>query len=346
MVVVQKAPLDLAISSISLATTPAMITTLVYRDHKLVAQDPSMDELAVFRTEPNTILWIDLAAPSDEETKQILEKVFSFHPLAIEDCVNDTPFPKLEAYDDYLYFVMHAVDASEAPAFKTTELDLFLGKNYLVTYHHRPLAPVNAALGRFLHATNDPVRGPDRFAHTILDYMVEAYKPPLDALRREIDKVEEGVLHDISADELFPKIVALRKQLSSLRQIVRPQREIATDLAQGKHTFIRSAVTPYLRDLAEELGRIETQTQVWAEQLIISFRIYINKSSSEANAGIRVLTAITALSFPALLIGGWYGMNYQHMSELGTLRGYPLAFALMLAGTYATYLFMRRKKWL
>jgi len=323
-----------------------MITSLVYRDHKLFAQDPSLDELAILRAEPGVMIWIDLAQPSTEETTQVLEKLFCFHPLAIEDCVNDTPFPKLEAYDDYLYFVMHAVDTSEAPAFKTTELDLFLGKNFLVTFHHLPLSPVNAALERFLRTASDPVRGPDRFAHTILDNMVEAYKPPLEALRLEIDNVEEGVLREMSAEELFPKVVALRKQLSRLRQIVRPQREIAVELAQGKHPFIRTAIVPYLRDLGEELGRIETQTQVWAEQLILSFRIYINKSSHEANAGIRVLTAITALTFPSLLIGGWYGMNFQHMPELGLFHGYPLAFALMLAGTYATYLFMRRKKWL
>jgi len=323
-----------------------MINTLVYRDQKLIAQNCSMEELAVFRAEPTIMLWVDLAEPTAEEITQVLEKLFGFHPLAIEDCVNDSPFPKLEAYDDYLYFVMHAVDTSEAPVFKTTELDLFLGKNYLVTFHHRPLESVNAAFERFLSTATEPVRGPDRFAHTILDSMVEAYKPPLDALRQEIDKVEEGVLHEMSSEELFPKVVALRKQLSRLRQIVRPQREIAAELAQGKHAFIRSAITPYLRDLAEELGRIEIQTQVWAEQLIISFRIFINKSSSEANAGIRVLTAITALTFPALLVGGWYGMNFQHMPELGALQSYPLAFALMVAGTYATYLFMRRKKWL
>jgi magnesium transporter len=215
-----------------------------------------------------------------------------------------------------------------------------------VTFHHLPLESVNAAFERFLRTANEPVRGPDRFAHTILDSMVEAYKPPLNALRQEIDKVEEGVLHEMSSEELFPKVVALRKRLSRLRQIVRPQREIAAELSQGKHAFIRIATTPYLRDLAEELSRIEIQTQVWAEQLIISFRIYINKSSHEANAGIRVLTAITALTFPALLVGGWYGMNFQHMPELSSVRSYPLAFALMLAGTYATYLFMRRKKWL
>lgn len=323
-----------------------MITTLVYRDQKLVAQDASSEELSVLRSEPGIVLWVDLSAPTEDEIKQILEKLFAFHPLAIEDCVSDTLFPKLEAYDDYIYLVMHAIGSASTKDFQTQELDLFLGKDFLVTFHKQPLDPVAATQEYYLRNTSTPVRGPDRFAHAILDRMVEACKPALEELRREIDLIEDGVLHEIAADELFPKVVALRKQLSRLRQLLRPQREIAAELAQGKNYFIRGAITPYLRDLAEELGRIENQTQAWSEQLILSFRIYLNKSSSVANAGIRVLTAITALTFPALLVGGWYGMNYQHMPELSSISGYPLAFALMLAGTFATYLFMRRKKWL
>lgn len=323
-----------------------MITTFVYRDHKLLAQDPAPDELATLRAEPNTMLWVDLSAPTEDETKQILEKVFAFHPLAIEDCVSDNPFPKLESYDEHIYLVMHAIATTSEGDLKTIELDLFLSKNYLVTFHKHPLSAITATHDYYLRNQGTLVRGPDRFAHAILDRMVEAYKPALEAVRREIDRIEDGVLHEISADELFPKVVTLRKQLSRLRQLIRPQREIAAELAQGKNYFIRSTITPYLRDLAEELGRFETQTQAWAEQLIISFRIYLNKSSSVANAGIRVLTAITALTFPALLVGGWFGMNYQNMHELGWTAGYPLALALTFFGTFATYLFMRRRKWL
>src|SRR5438445_628571 len=123
-----------------------MITSLVYRDHKLLAQDSTAEELATFKTEPGTMLWIDLAQPTETEIKQILETLFGFHPLAIEDCVQDSPLPKLEPYDDYLYFVMHAVDTSESPKFKTTELDLFLGRNFLVTFHRQRLGPVTDAL--------------------------------------------------------------------------------------------------------------------------------------------------------------------------------------------------------
>lgn len=323
-----------------------MITTLVYRDNKLVGQDPTIGELATLRAEPGIMLWVDLNQPTEEEVRQILEKLFGFHPLAIEDCVADSPLPKLEPYDDYLYMLMHAVDSGDDTTFKTTEIDFFLGKDFLVTFHKRPLAPVTATQEKYLRNAATLVRGPDRFAHTLLDFMVEAYKPRLVGLRTQIDEIEDRVLREISADELFPAVVSLRKQLSSLRQIVRPQREVATNLAYGKNVFVRSAIAPYLRDLAEELGRIETQTQVWAEQLILSFRIFLNKSSSEANAGIRVLTGITALSFPALLVAGWFGMNYKNMPELGWTGGYPVAFALTLTGTFATYLFMRRRKWL
>jgi magnesium transporter len=241
---------------------------------------------------------------------------------------------------------MHAVDYTQTESFTTTELDIFIGKNFLVTFHRQPLKAVEASLERFIKNPALIVRGPDRFAHTILDAMVEAYKPALESIRQQIDRLEEGVLHSISADDLFPRVVGLRKQLARLRQIVRPQREIAVDLSGGKHKLIRSVILPYLRDLGEELGRIESQAITWSDQLILSFKIYLNKSKHSANAGIRALTAITALSFPATIISSWYGMNYEFMHELGGRFSYPIAFALTLACTFATALLMHRRRWL
>jgi len=323
-----------------------MITLLVYRDGRLAATNPPFDTVPTLRADPGVLVWVDLATPTEEEIKLVLEQTFQFHPLTIEDCVGDSPFPKLEQYDDYLYLVMHAVDYGKQGSFQTTELDLFLGKNFLVTFHREPLRPIDSSIEKLQKTPNLLVRGPDRFAHTILDFMVEGYKPALDTLRREIEQIEEGVLGAITPSELFPRVVALRKQISQLRQVVRPQREIALELAQGKHRLIRSVIVPYLRDLAEELARIETQSAAWAEQLILSFRVYLNKSSHEANEGIRVLTAITALTFPTLLIGSWFGMNFSGMHELSPVYGYPLAFGLTLAATFATWFFMRRRKWL
>lgn len=323
-----------------------MITTLLYRDHKLHAHNPPVETLAALRTEPNVMLWVDLSDPTPEETKAIFEDLFGFHPLVIEDCVGDSPLPKLETYDDYLYFVMHAVDYSKTDKFTTTELDLILGKNFLVTFHRQPLKPVQAAMDRSLRTPQHPVRGPDRFAHTLLDLMVDAYKPALDELREEMEWIESAVLANARSRELFPRIVALRKELAQLRQIVRPQREVAAELSQGKNRLIRATIVPYLRDLAEDLAHIENQAISWADQLILSFRVYLNKSSHEANEGIRVLTALTALTIPPLLIGGWFGMNFEHMTELDNRYSYPLAALFTLVSIGAMAFFMRKRRWL
>lgn len=323
-----------------------MITTLVYRDAKYHGSNPPPDSLAALRNEPGVMLWVDLSGPTEEEIKLVLENTFQFHPLAIEDCISDSPLPKLEEYDDYLYLVVHAVDYTKTEHFTTTEIDLFLGRNFLVTVHRAGLKPVQAALDRYIRNSATLVRGPDRFAHALLDLMVEAYKPALVELQGDLDRIEAGALRNIPSNELFPQVVALRKELSTLRQIVRPQREIASELATGKTKLIRPLIVPYLRDLVEELSRIEAQSQAWAEQLILSFRVYLNKSSHEAGEGIRILTAITALPLPILAVGAWYGMNYKHMPELDTLWGYPAAFLLTLTGTVAMLWIMRRKKWL
>jgi len=323
-----------------------MVTTLVYRDNKIVAQDPPVESLGTLRCEPGVLLWVDLSAPTQEETRLILESAFAIHPLAIEDCVIDTPFPKLEEFDDYLYLVMHAVDYTQTEEFTTTELNFFLGKNFLLTFHKQPLRPVQAALERYQKNPSTLVRGPDRFAHVILDLMVEAYKPAMDALHEELDKVERGVLQGAPAGELFPLVISLRKKFSALRQIVRPQREIVSTLSDGKLKLIRSVMVPYLRDLTEDLSRIESQANAWAEQLILSFRVYLNRSSHEANEGIRVLNGITALTIPVLILSGWYGMNFTNMRELGWKHGYAGATALVLIGTLAMLRFMRKRKWL
>jgi magnesium transporter len=320
-----------------------MITTLIYRDTKFTATNPPVETVGSLRAEPGVMLWVDLAEPTPEEINQVLQDIFAFHPLAIEDCVADTPLPKLEDYDEYLYLVMHAVDYSQTAHFTTTELDLFLGKNFLVTFHRQPLKPVEAALDRFRREPSKIVRGPDRFLHVILDLMVEAYQPALVQLRKNLERMEEGALRDISADELFPQVIALRKELAHLRKIVRPQREVANELSLSRGRFIRSHIAPYLRDLTNELGRIETQAIAWAEQVVLSFRIYLNKSGYEANQGIRVLTGLTAVTLPAVLVGGWYGMNFEHMPEL--MRGYPWAIGATVVTTLLMVLFLKKKKW-
>ena len=104
-----------------------MIRSFVFSEGKIVSQDLETEALRLVRADKGLILWVDLDNPTDEEIKIILEGVFQFHPLAIEDCVTPSSLPKIEDYEDYLFIVMHAVDFTRSEKFATTELDLFLG---------------------------------------------------------------------------------------------------------------------------------------------------------------------------------------------------------------------------
>jgi magnesium transporter len=323
-----------------------MITTLVFRDHKLTAHRPGIEALAALRQEPGVMIWVDLDHPTPAEVTAVLETAFGFHPLTIEDCVADSPLPKIEDYGDYLYLVAHAISYQPGEGFRTAELDLFLGPTYLVTYHRTALKAVQVVQERYHRNPSTLVRGPDRLAHGLLDSLVDGCQPALASLRAEVDGLEEGVLRHISAEQLFPQVVALRKDLSRLRQLIRPQREVLMALSHGKSKLIRATIVPYLRDVGENLVRIETQAASWAEQLILSFRIYLNKSGFEANQGIKVITAITALTIPPLLIGGWFGMNFRHMPELASPQGYTLSVAVTLICMVGMLVFMRKRRWI
>jgi magnesium transporter len=323
-----------------------MVSSLVYRNSLFEARGVPSESFASLLATPGVLLWVDLSDPSEQEIRFILEEVFKFHPLAIEDCVVDLPMPKVDDYGDYLFLVMHAVDYTRTEHFSTTEVDLFIGSNYLVTFHRKPLRPVQAALDRHGRAGAAPVRGPDRLAHTLLDFLVEAYKPAITELEHDMELLIQDSLANIPAKKLFPRVADLRKEFSSLRQIVRPQREVAVYLSQSKTRLIRTTMLPYLRDLAEELSRIEAQSESWAEELILAFRVYLNRSSFDAGMGIKVLTGITALTIPVLTIGAWFGMNFKHMHELQFSWSYPLVSVLMLSFTVGMYVFMRRRRWL
>lgn len=322
-----------------------MIQSIVYRDNKFVADCPPPETLAALRQDPAVMLWVDLAAPTDDEIRLVMQDLFGLHPLTIEDCIQDTPLPKLEEYENYLYIVAHAVDYSRAEKFTTTELDLILGRNFLVTFHRLPLKAVQTCRERILRTPGVLVRGPDRFAHTLLDLIVEHFKPSIAELRAEIEAIEDAVLAR-SKEPLAQRIVDVREDLTTLRQILRPQRELAVALASGRTGFFRPKLLPYMRDLSDDLVRIEEQVKSWSEQLIFVFKLFLNRSSHETNEGVRVLTGLTAVALPLMIIGSWFSMNFRNSPLLASRAAYWVAVGIMGVSTVALFIFLKRRKWL
>ncbi|MFZ9838109.1 MAG: magnesium/cobalt transporter CorA [Opitutaceae bacterium] len=321
-----------------------MIRSFIFSDGKLVGQDLELEALRLVRADKGLLLWVDLDNPTPEEARALLEGVFGFHPLAIEDCTQPNSLPKVEDYEDYLFIVTHAVDFTRTEKFNPTELDLFLGKDFLVTFHTAPLRSVSSLIERTHKQVGAGPRGPDRIAHSLIDLLVDNYAPVVEELRAELEELEEHVLAPRSGEKaLVTELLHVRNDFTRLRTIVRPQRDVIDRLARGDNKLIRAKLLPYFRDLRDNLARLEDTVAGYHERLLMAFDIYLNKAAFEANEGIKFLTALTAITIPVMVIGTWYGMNFEGMAELR--RGYPVALGLTLVSTILMFIYLRRKRW-
>lgn len=331
-----------------------MIRSFVFTTQgRLHSTNIEMFLMPTLLADTNLFLWVDLEKPSLSERKFVLEDVFHFHPLSIEDCVAVSPSPKVEEYTPkegdkfapYLFMVIHGVDYSRKDGvFATSELNFFLGKNFLVTYHDVPLRGVHETEERCVRGTMHIARAPDRVAHTLLDTIVENYKPALEDLSLEIADLEALVLQNPSKAALN-RIIQTKKEVLHLRQIIGPQREVLARFARGEFRLIRPHLVPYYRDVYDRLFYISGLSQTYMDSLTGILQVYLNMSSNQTGEVVKLLTLITVFTTPLMIIGTWYGMNFEGMPELKTKYGYELAIGLTLLSTGGTYWWFKKKRW-
>ena len=320
---------------------------------KLHTRDIDLFLMPTLLADTNLFLWVDFENPTPDEVQKILAGVFHFHPLSIEDCTAGNSSPKVEEYTPkdgdlftpYMFMVIHSVDYKRADGkFATAELDFFLGKNFLVTYHQKPLRPVSVIEERCLQGAMQIARAPDRVAHSLLDMLVDGYKPALDELALEISAVEEKVLQHPDR-QTFNHILQLKKKVLNLRQIISPQCEVLARFGAGEFKLIRPQLVPYFRDIYDSLRRINEQAQSYTDSLTGILQIYLNMSSNQTGEVVKLLTLITVITTPLMMIGTWYGMNFKDMPELEYKHAYPIAGVVMIGTTLATYWYFKKKKW-
>jgi len=331
-----------------------MIRSLAFTTQgRLHSRDVEVFLMPTVLNDTNLFLWVDLENPTAEETKMVLEDIFHFHPLAIEDCVMVSPAPKVEEYHPkegdsfapHLFMVIHAVDYSRKDGvFDTNELNFFLGKNFLVTFHERPVRSVAGVAERAVKGTIHIAKAPDRVAHQLLDSIVENYKPALDELSLEIAELEQAALRQ-PGKQTLNRIMQVKKEVLHLRQIIGPQREVLGRFAQGEFKLIRAHMVPYYRDVYDGLSHIADAAHGYTDSLTGILQIYLNMSSNQTGEVVKLLTLITVITTPVMIIGTWYGMNFEHMPELKPAVSYPVVIAVTVLSTAATYFYFKRKKW-
>ncbi len=295
---------------------------------------------------PDARHWVDLEDPTPDEAR-VLESVFHFHPLAIEDCLQDIHHPKVDDYGDYLFLIVHGM-RFDAPSdqFITRELDVFLGANFLVTHHHGPMRSISAArdhCGKNLQPALP--KGTDFLLHAILDQMFEHYFPNLDALEDKIQLVQVAVF-ERPTRETLDGIFALKRDVMHLRRLCTPQREIVHRLSRGEFRVVSPKAAVYFRDIYDNLYRIVDASFAYQDLVQGTLDAYLTAVSNRLNETMKRLAVFGAVFAALTVITGVYGMNFEHMPELRWLYGYPFVL-LVMAGTTGGLLYLfKKKEWL
>ncbi|MEI8122498.1 MAG: magnesium/cobalt transporter CorA [bacterium] len=322
-----------------------MIKSFVFNQTqgKLISQDMNLDLLKVVLQDEGVQFWVDVSDGSDEEAKSVLEGLFQFHPLAVEDCLAPSDRAKIEEYDGYLFLVIHAVTYLGGEM-KMEELDLFIGRNFLVTYHRKPLKCVSSTIDRVQKNAPAVARAPDRLTYTLLDFLLEGYAPALEELSGEISDLEKSMLSTPSGN-ILGEVMRLKGEAQRMRQVVWPQRETIARLAHGEFKLVRAHMLPYYRDLLDQLVKITSQAENARDSLTNVLQIHLNIQQMQVNHIIKVLTVMATLCMPALVVTSYYGMNIYHWPSLEDPLGWLWVWIITGLSTVVLYIFLKRRGW-
>ena len=291
-------------------------------------------------------LWVDLDQPTAQESR-VLTDVFHFHELSIEDAINEIHHPKVESYGDYLYVILHGIDfRAREHAFRTKDVDFFLGPGYLVTIHpgvSRSIGKIGEICGR-----NDRVlgEGPVALMHRIVDTMVDNYRPEVEKLQTRLDTLEKEIF-ERSRPQLARLILDFKRDVASLRRVVLPQRDVVGRLARREYPIISEQLAYRFRDVYDHLVRLSDEAMFFQDRISSLLDAHLSAVSNQLNAVMKILTVISTIFMPLTFITGLYGMNIDlpHFG-LGPERFFWALLAFMVAISGVMLYAFRRQRWI
>jgi magnesium transporter len=293
----------------------------------------------------NGLLWVDIQAEPADRIERLLTKVFDFHPLAIDDALRETHVPKIDDWDSYVYCVAHGVVFSAGDLDLTTrELDVFLGRNYLVTHHLSQLPAVDRLWDASQRNGRDLAQGADFLFYNLLDLLVTDYLPVMDELDDVIDEIEDEVFDKPTPDTLN-RIFALKRAVLRLRRILSPQREVINRLARDPYGAVSSGKRIYFRDIYDHMVRLVDLNDTLRDLITGVLDTYLSVTSNRTNEIMKVLTVLTAVFLPMTFFSGFFGMNFTHLPFDSTWL-LILGAAIMVLLPCLLYLWFRRQGWM
>lgn len=322
-----------------------MLTIFTYSEKDGVTQIRDSSRIRELVADKNQITWFDFEKPTANET-ELLDTAFNFHPLTIDDCLSPRHQPKIDNYGEYLFLIFHEIlPESSAREFKTGELDIYLGKNYIITFHRPKMRSLETVRERLLKNPRSLFRSADFLLTLILDEVVDLYGPTLEQFDRRVTELEDKILSNNDEKNLLNDIFDLKRNLSRLKRISTQQIELLTHMIKDGYDEIFPVSIPYLSNVRDHLIRASDLCDSHRDAIASLGDLYLLASSNKANEAMKVLTVFAAIMLPLTVITGVYGMNFKSMPELEWVHGYPFVLGLMTVVGGGLYYYFRRKKW-
>lgn len=292
------------------------------------------------------LLWVDMEAATEDEM-DLLSDLFQFHSLSIEDCIFPNHRPKIDEYGSYLFIVFHAMalrnSMATAENLEILELNIYLGSNYLVTFHEDPIVVINQIRTKCSMNSGLMAKGPDALLHHIMDSIVDDLTRLLDKVEDKLDIIEDAILADEEGALLA--INEFKGLLSKFRKVAGPQRDVVRMLMSQELAFISDHRVIYFKDIHDHLISINENANMLREVISSTMDSYLSMVQKKMNNIMKVLTVVTIVMMPLNLIASIYGMNFKHMPELSMPHGYLLILLLMHAIAATLILYFRKIKW-
>lgn len=289
-----------------------MIKTYYYsHENDAVFHDVDLSTREQLLASPRSLLWIDMYDCSASELHEIGD-LFAFHPLALEDCLQESPRAKLDRYDDYYFFVFHGLryfeEAEEEDEITSIELDVFMGDNYIVTIHPVALAAVGKVARVCLRDSLYMKMGPEHLLYRIVDNIVDECFPIIDRIGERIDDLEDNIFFK-RGQEVTEEILALKTSIILLRKVLIPQRRILGNI-DGYYSFLSNEENrPYYADLVDHMDSILDSASTFRDLVNSSTETYYSIINGRTSEIITVLTIISIIMMPLTVITSFYGMN-------------------------------------
>ena len=321
-----------------------MIRVNIHTDTNGLQQDIPLERISDVLAQEDDLLWVDVVDPTEEDLR-LLGEEFHFHPLALEDALRRHQRPKLDHYDGFLFLVFYGLE-SEDGRLRTHEVDIFAGKNYLVTVHDGSLAALPETAERWrrnVETLGD--RGVGLLVYSLLDALVDGYFPCIDQLADRVEELE-GAVFDRADDNAQADIFALKKDLLAIRRVLGPERDVMNILVRRDAPVFGEAVVVYFQDVYDHIFGVTDAIDPYRDLLSSALDAYLSMTSFRLNEVIRRLIASSIILMTVTLVAGIYGMNFEHMPELDWTYGYPFALGLMLSIAGGLVLLFRRIDWL